>query len=103
MITEALVSLRPGAKWSMNGEDYDQLVWVDIEQTKPTKAEIMAEVERLKIVFKKNEYQRLRQLEYPLIADQLDMLWHMMDDETIPGKNSTWYNTIKEVKDNNPK
>jgi len=48
-------------------------------------------------------YKYKRQTEYPLIADQLDMLWHMMDDETIPGKNSTWYNTIKEVKDNNPK
>jgi len=48
-------------------------------------------------------YQQKRALEYPSIGDQLDMLWHMMNDETISGKNSTWYNTIKEVKDNNPK
>lgn len=40
---------------------------------------------------------------YPSLSDQLDMLWHMMDDETIPGKGSDWYNTIKAVKDQFPK
>ena len=40
---------------------------------------------------------------YPSIGDQLDMLWHMMDDEIVPGKNSEWYNLIVEVKNQFPK
>ena len=49
------------------------------------------------------EYQRSRVPVYPSVTDQLDMLWHMMDDETIPGKGSAWYNAIKDVKDQFPK
>lgn len=44
-----------------------------------------------------------RSQEYPKIEDQLDMLWHMMDQDVIPGKDSIWYNSIKTVKDTNPK
>lgn len=40
--------------------------------------------------------------EYPPIAEQLDMLYHAMDKGEIP-KATEWYNTIKAVKDNNPK
>tara|TARA_B110000211_G_C13995309_1_gene515921 strand:+ start:920 stop:1228 length:309 start_codon:yes stop_codon:yes gene_type:complete len=36
--------------------------------------------------------------DYIRVEEQLDLLWHMMDDETIPGKDSSWYNVIKEVK-----
>jgi hypothetical protein len=51
----------------------------------------------------KPPYNALRANEYPSIGNQLDMLWHMMDDETIPGKNSEWYNTIAAIKDKYPK
>ena len=40
---------------------------------------------------------------YPTVQDQLDMLWHMIDTDVIPGKTSTWYLAIKEVKENNQK
>jgi len=48
-------------------------------------------------------YDLLRTEAYPNHSDQFDMLWHMMDDETIPGKGSVWYNAIKAVKDKYPK
>jgi len=48
-------------------------------------------------------YTSRRMREYPSIPDQLDMLWHMMDDEIIPGKGSDWYNTILTVKNTHPK
>ena len=41
--------------------------------------------------------------QYPKVEDQLDMLLHMMDQDIIPGKDSTWYTTLKTVKDANPK
>lgn len=44
-----------------------------------------------------------RSWDYPSVGDQLDMLWHMMDNETIPGKGSEWYNTILSVKTAHPK
>jgi len=31
------------------------------------------------------------------------MLWHMMEDEVIPGKGSEWFNTIQSVKQKYPK
>jgi len=43
-----------------------------------------------------------RKSAYPPIGDQLDMLWHGMDDGTLPKVNG-FYNSIKAVKDNIPK
>jgi len=89
-------------QWSISGDSYDGLSWLD-SSPKPTKEELNSQWEDIQAEEAANAYKAKRASEYPLIADQLDMLWHMMDDETISGKNSTWYNTIKEVKDNNPK
>lgn len=50
-----------------------------------------------------NAYKYDRISEYPDIGDQLDMLWHMMDNETLPGKGSDWYNTLLDVKTKYPK
>lgn len=47
LIEQALVSLRPGAQWSLVGQTYNGLTWLDTEQSKPTKAELDAEVARL--------------------------------------------------------
>jgi hypothetical protein len=46
MITkaDALISLRPGAEWVLRG---DELEWLDQTQSRPTDAEIDAEVARL--------------------------------------------------------
>ncbi len=42
--TDALLSLRPGAEWTITE---DGLVWHDTNQTQPTEAEIAAEVARI--------------------------------------------------------
>lgn len=49
MITtqQAVVSLRPGAEWSMNGDDVEGITW-HTEGVEPlTSAEVQAEVKRL--------------------------------------------------------
>ena len=49
MITtgEAVMSLRPGAEWSMNGDDVEGIIW-HTEGVEPlTSAEVQAEVARL--------------------------------------------------------
>ena len=40
---------------------------------------------------------------YPTIGNQLDMLWHELNQSGSLTTNGEWFNTIKEVKDNNPK
>jgi hypothetical protein len=41
-------------------------------------------------------------MEYPDIGEQLDMLWHAIDDNTLD-KTSDFYTALKSVKDKNPK
>ena len=46
-----------------------------------------------------------RQLAYPPISEQLDMLWHDMDNGIIKvdkRRKGTWYSIIKESKENTP-
>ena len=81
--TDALISLRPGAQWSWTGLEYSGLNWLDTEQTKPTAAEINAEIERLKAVELAKYYQQPRQEEYPPLADLADALyWQSQGDDT---------------------
>ena len=46
MITkgEALISLRPGAAWKLNG---DEVIWLDENQTQPTESEITEKLSEL--------------------------------------------------------
>ncbi len=48
------------------------------------------------------ETQMKRRNEYPAIGEQLDMLWHAIDDGTLD-KDSDFYKNLKKVKDDNPK
>jgi len=46
-IAQALMSLRPGAEWSMNGDDVEGITWHTPGVQPLTKAEVDAEVARL--------------------------------------------------------
>jgi hypothetical protein len=39
-LTKALKDLRPGAEWSLVGDSYEGLEWLDINQPKPTEEEV---------------------------------------------------------------
>jgi predicted lipoprotein len=71
------------------------LHWQDTEQSQPTASELEAEVIRLQAAYDAKEYSRLRQPEYPSIADQLDDIYHNGID--------AWKATIKVTKDKYPK
>ena len=47
-------------------------------------------------------YQDKRLMAYASIGDQLDMLWHAIDDETLD-KTSDFYTSLKATKDKYPK
>jgi hypothetical protein len=95
--TDAIQSLCPNAEWIMRG---DVLEWLDTKQSKPTETQITTELARLQSEYDAKEYQRLRQ--YPSLGDQLDMLWHAIDNGTL-NKTSDFYTAIKAVKDAHPK
>lgn len=95
-ITKAILSLRPGAIWSLDGDTYEGLVWHDEnELPPPTEEEVQTEVERLQAEYEYNQYQRNRASEYPSIQEQLDALYHQGYDG--------WKASIDEVKNKYPK
>jgi hypothetical protein len=71
-IIDALQSLRPGAEWSLHGDNYAGLEWFDKSQSKPTEAEVNAEITRLEAEWQATEYQRKRTAEYPDFREYLD-------------------------------
>ena len=91
---DALISLKPNADWSWTGTEYSGLDWLD-SSTKPTEAELDAEVTKLQADYNSKEYQRKRAAEYPSIVDQLDDIYHNGID--------AWKATIKTTKDKYPK
>ena len=46
-ITHALVALKPGAQWTLRGDDISGLEWQDSKQTQPTKTEINSKISEL--------------------------------------------------------
>ena len=93
--TEALLSLKPGAEWTMKD---GVLTWLDSKQTEPTESEINTEIARLDTEYTNNKYQRDRASAYPSLADQLDMqYWDKKNGTT------TWVDAVAKVKSDNPK
>ena len=93
-IADAILAINPNAEVSINGEDLDQITWLN-GTTPISKADIEAKMDELKIEYDNNKYQRDRAAEYPAIVDQLDDIYH----NGIDG----WKTTIKAVKDKYPK
>ena len=46
-IAEAIAALKPEAHWTLNGEDYSGLTWLDETQTMPTEDEINTKIAEL--------------------------------------------------------
>ena len=63
---------------------------------------VQAEISRLQAEYDSNQYQRDRAKDYAPLADQLDMLWHAID-QGIDLKQSDFYTGNKAVKDAHPK
>lgn len=70
--------------------DYAAKVWVDNRTDEQKAQQALAAVSEA------------RRKAYPSLGDQMDMLWHAMDDNVIP-RVEPFYSQIKAVKDANPK
>ena len=115
--SDALRSLVPKAKLSIMNEDYATLNWDESNtDTKPTKAELDAEIARLDAEYLAKRYQRQRtndvserlsgiQTSYPKLEEQLDQLFHDIESGKFgdTAKTGNWYVGISSVKNTFPK
>jgi len=91
---DAIISLRPGAKWHMND---DVLVWEDVEQVEPTEVELTAEIARLEAEYDSQDYARKRKAEYNALNQ-----FELISDDSINGT-TTHRDAILAIKARYPK
>ena len=60
-----------GSSWTLNGDSYDGLTWLD-SSPKPTQEELDSQWEAIQANIKANEYKAKRAAEYPPITDYID-------------------------------
>jgi len=91
---DAIISLRPGARWHMND---DVLVWEDEEQVEPTEEEIQTEIARLQSEYDAQDYARKRKAEYNALNQ-----FELISDDAINGT-TTHRDAILAIKAKYPK
>ena len=93
-LTEAILSINPQAKCSINEDNIDSVQWHN-GTTPISKEDILAKQAEIQAEYDNNQYQRDRATDYPSIKDQLDDIYH----NGLDG----WKATIKVTKDKYPK
>ena len=100
-IITAIKAINPNAKVSVNDESFEQITWHN-GTTPISKADIEAKMVEVQADYDAKQYQRDRV--YPSIGDQLDMLWHSIDQNpALKSQYFNFYEAIKAVKVKNPK
>ena len=103
MIVEAIKKINPNAQFVIRGNDLDtcKIEWHNGTTPIP-KADIEAKMVEVQAEYDANQYQRDRV--YPSIGDQLDMLWHSIDQNPkLKSEYFEFYEAIKAVKVKHPK
>jgi len=101
MIEKAILKINPNAQFSVNADDINQTTWLN-GTTPISKADIEAKMVEVQAEYDAKQYQRDRV--YPSIGDQLDMLWHSIDQNSaLKSQYFDFYEAIKAVKVKNPK
>ena len=103
MIIESILKINPNAEVTVRGSDINtcEIEWHNGTTPIP-KADIEAKMVELQADYDAKQYQRDRV--YPSIGDQLDMLWHSIDQNAeLKSKYFEFYEAIKAVKVKHPK
>ena len=88
-IAEAIAALKPGAEWSLNGNDYSGLTWLDSDQ-QPTKTEVADKIVELDAV----EPMRLLRIERNKKIAVTD--WRVLPDQP---SSDDWVNYRQALRD----
>ena len=96
-ITSALQALKPAAQWTLRGEDYSGLEWLDSSQTKPTETEVNSKISALDAV----EAMRLLRIERDTRIAKTD--WRASSDLTLASAWSTYRQALRDITTQTPK
>ena len=96
-IPTALTSLKPGAEWTLIGNDYSGLEWLDSKQTKPTETEVNSKIAELD----KAEAMRLLREERDTRIAKTD--WRAGSDLTLASAWSTYRQALRDITTQTPK
>ena len=100
-IAKSIHAINPSAEFKYSNEDFSTLEWLN-GTTPISQADIEAKQVELRADFVAKQYQRDRK--YPEIGDQLDMLWHSIDqDAALKQKYFAFHQAILAVKSKYPK
>jgi len=96
-IINSILAINPNAQVTVSGNNVNSIQWLN--GTTPIPAnEILAKQQELITEYNSNKYQRDRAVDYPSLADQLDMQYW----DKINGTNK-WQQAINAVKQKYPK
>ena len=99
-IEKAIKLINPNAHYIIREDNLDMIEWDD-DTTPIPKADIEAKMNEIGT---ESNYAEQRRNAYPVIGDQLDMLWHSIDqDAELKQKYFDFYQAIKSVKVKYPK
>ena len=105
MIAEAILKINPNAEVVVRGNDINtcKIEWLNGTIPIP-QAVIEAKINEMANQPEQSQYAQQRRNAYPPIGDQLDMLWHSIDQNPeLKQKYFDFYETIKQVKVKYPK
>jgi len=95
-IPAVLTHIRPGALWSLNGEEYDGLDWHD-DSDKPTLAELEAAWPEVQTARANADAERNRAAAYKAEADPLFFYW-----QSGEGTEEAWLVKRQEIRERHP-
>ena len=100
-VIKAIKAINPNAEVSVGNDDVNDVTWLN-GTTPISVSDIQAKMVEVQAEYDANQYQRDRV--YPSIGDQLDMLWHSIDQNpALKSEYFEFYEAIKTVKVKNPK
>ena len=104
-IIKAIRKINSNAQMTIVGNHIDTCTIIWLENTTPiSRADIKVKMNEMANEPEQSKYAEQRRNAYPEIGDQLDMLWHSIDqDPQLKSKYFDFYEAIKAVKVKYPK
>ena len=93
-IVNAILELAPGASWSCNADDYNQIEWFSSDIPKPTKAQVDAKIAELVAA----EPMRLLRVERDRLIAETD--WWVLSDRTPTDEQLAYRQALRDLPDN---
>lgn len=85
-IFDAILAIKPDANITVQGNDFENIVWHDDNQENISKQQVQEKIEELEKVYTDAEYQRKRSEAYPVLSDFVEAY----TEKEILNKSAKW-------------